>query len=151
MPRAQRHFCCLLAIDTSSSAGPKPFTKNLQSREKGYAPASHGDGGQPQMLPQPLCTLVTALNWVPLQALLGVVLLWMVWLAPSHGESRGAGWSDPTVLNGSINQPPSSLWGIWPRTQGGPGHTTAPSWPPRPRCLPRGQGDREEDKLPTRS
>lgn len=29
MPHAQRHFCCLLAIDTSSSAGPKPFTRNL--------------------------------------------------------------------------------------------------------------------------
>lgn len=72
-----------------------------QSWEKGSALASHGDGGQAEM--QPLCMLTTALSSVILQALLGVVLLCMVWLAPSYGESRGDEWSDPTVPNGCIS------------------------------------------------
>lgn len=66
----------LLAIDASHAAGPKPFTRNLLGKDRRRA--SHRDGGQPEMLPQPLCMLTTALSSVILQALLGVLILHMM-------------------------------------------------------------------------
>lgn len=90
MPHAPRHFLLFACSWHFTRWWAKALFKESpgQSQKKGSAPANHGDGGQPKMLPRPLCMLTTALSSVTLNSLLEVVLLCMVWPAPEWG----GGW-----------------------------------------------------------
>lgn len=75
MPHA--HFCLQLTLHLVLGQSPLQGISWAKPGER-LCPDSLGDGGQPEMLPQPLCMPTTALSSLTLQTLFGVVLLHMV-------------------------------------------------------------------------
>lgn len=147
MPHVQRHFCHLLAIDTSLGAGPKPFTRNLLGKARRKA------------LPLPPCAWRATRDAAPASV--------SAHRSSELSYSPGTAWSGTSVC-GVIGPKPWGEqmrwleWSHWPECISllhlcrAPGHTPeevlgTPQLPAEPRFLPRGHGDGEEGNFPTGS